>query len=217
MIAWSHDIHYYNETGDGFAVEDAARSWNQAGLPVKFVAVSDPDEADLLIKQMPIPAMRHKYCSQDCIGLSNSIGYDVAEKNVVYLGETVNTLELNRLVLHEFGHVLGLMHTQQRCSIMTPSYTCSASRKRLEQPKCRLTSDNIDQLATLYHVTAKVIYCPTMSKTGFTAFNLAKFRRHPRSLLGSLPAFPAGSTLITAASDQLRHHHQLMPRLVRGS
>jgi hypothetical protein len=116
-------ITYVDQTKDSGAVKRAVRAWNRSGLKVRFVKVSSPRKAQLLIRNS-------RRVPGGCgTGLA-TLGYTPGRKAFVNIlhgrdsdGQACAWPGQTLVVAHELGHVLGLGHTDKGCSLMNTSHT----------------------------------------------------------------------------------------------
>jgi hypothetical protein len=117
-------ITYVDKSLDPVAVKQAVQAWNRSGLGIRFVRVSDPRKARLVIQNTRrVPAgCGTGYGTLGYPGpgrkahVSILHGTDADGQACAWPGQTL-------VVAHELGHVLGLQHNQSGCSLMNTSHT----------------------------------------------------------------------------------------------
>ena len=115
----------------GRIVEKAFEQWDQAGTPVHFVITPDSARGDvrvgwtdhLELKRVGVTKMR---------GLNN---YFVSGEITIAThrpsGDSMDSVETTRCIMHEIGHLLGLAHAADSASIMFPSLVKSIQNTHL--------------------------------------------------------------------------------------
>ena len=107
-------VPYFNAATDqSWAVATAVRAWNESGAHVRFVAVPR-SQAKLVIED----DSRKVYCSEG----HASVGYARNARVVIFpahgITHACNPYWAVRVVAHELGHVLGLVHENRYCATM---------------------------------------------------------------------------------------------------
>jgi len=147
---WPRDqaIRYYNDSGYQASLNAAIEQWQQTGL-IRFEATANPNQAGLVFHDSPV-LLEENCDNPGCIGHADRIGYIPGRVSNIYLEQASaneTTYESNsyvRTIVHEIGHVLGLTHADNDCSIM-------ASARRSSE-ECYATASNsfTSQLGTSY-------------------------------------------------------------------
>lgn len=100
-----------------WSLDDALKRWHLTGAKVRFVKVSSPSKARLIIRYGPT-------YGADGIG---TLGYNPYGKNIVHLSTKYKRVDhfdpaqrawVSRLFAHELGHNLGYEHVRARCALM---------------------------------------------------------------------------------------------------
>jgi hypothetical protein len=127
-------------------VTAATKQWNASGVRLRFREVRS-GKADVIVKTLRVPRLPPGVIALDPCGLGGaagrgSLGYSRGFQAYVWLDRNCSQRTLIGVAAHEFGHVMGLNHTNVRCALMTPSnapcanerhylpweYTCSVLR-----------------------------------------------------------------------------------------
>jgi hypothetical protein len=122
--AWPGKTIRYYTVAHSYArgVDRAARTWNRAGVGVRFAA-SSRSSADIVVS----------YGTDRCGGLS-PMGYGGRyEGTIVRLGKGCGSSLITLTAVHELGHVLGLDHEFRKCARMNPSLSASGTPTRCRQ------------------------------------------------------------------------------------
>jgi hypothetical protein len=107
-------VRYYNAASDqSWAVTQAINAWNQSGAHIRFEAVPRA-QAELVIHD---PANK-VYCSEGYA----SVGFVRSAHVVIFpahgITHSCNRYWAARMMAHELGHVLGLVHEDRYCAAM---------------------------------------------------------------------------------------------------
>ncbi len=171
-------VPYFNAASDqGWAVATAVRAWNESGADVRFVAVPR-SRAKLVIED----DSRKVYCSEG----HASVGYARDARVVIFpahgITHACNPYWAVRVVAHELGHVLGLVHEDRYCATMNSVGSMHGGAECKPQIlwdwRCRLLEpDDVAGVAAVYgghpRPPTEPELCPLYpaigSPTGFTA------------------------------------------------
>lgn len=124
------EITYYNDTGYDKSLEEAFRQWESAGLPNNFVE-TDKDSADIIFEDNEAD-LADACHTEGCLGHTSDIGYALGRQTTVNLlpaqanriDQFVQNPNYVPTIIHEIGHVLGLKHNDESCSIMNSDAMC---------------------------------------------------------------------------------------------
>lgn len=122
----------------------AINFWNRVGLPVRLRLTENMKKQDT-VQFLTSPADKIKnVCQGNCAGQASQNGYKAWGNSLVVRRAWKSTFaERKRVIVHELGHLLGLPHSDNVCSIMYSGDTsgCYASY---------LTSSDYLELGRLY-------------------------------------------------------------------
>ena len=147
--AWPKRVITYRVTVPAFRapVTAAIAEWNASGVRLRFREVRS-GKADVIVKTLKVPRLPPEVRPDMRCGIVNgvagraSLGYSRSFQAYVWLDRNCSQATLIGVAAHEFGHVMGLNHTNARCALMTASnapcanerhylpweYTCSVLR-----------------------------------------------------------------------------------------
>ena len=144
-------VPYFNAATDqSWAVATAVRAWNDSGAHVRFVAVPR-SQAKLVIED----DSRKVYCSEG----HASVGYARNARVVIFpahgITHACNPYWAVRVVAHELGHVLGLVHEDRYCATMNSVGSMHGGAQCKPQVlwdwRCRLLEpDDVAGVAAVY-------------------------------------------------------------------
>jgi hypothetical protein len=191
-------VPYYNAAPDqAWAVAEAVRAWNESGAHVRFVAVPRA-RARLVIEE----DRQKVYCTEGLATVGDVAGAHVLIFPAHGIRHACNRYWAARVMTHELGHVLGLLHEDRVCAAMNATGSmrggseCSGRVPWLW--RCRLLErDDVAGVAAAYGGRPRPVatpalcplYAPIHRPTGFSAsFDEA---RTTMTLAFTRPAGPA--------------------------
>ena len=112
---WDYDTNYAHE------VTRAFKAWEATGIPVRFDFVADSTEADIHVGWVdrfrePISGKTIWSRNDDWWIVDARILLAVRHSS----GDPLDVAAVHAIALHEVGHLLGLDHTRDEATIMTP-------------------------------------------------------------------------------------------------
>jgi hypothetical protein len=105
---WPGRTITYHETPRHLGVRDAAKAWNRSGVRIRFKRVSSSRRADVLVK----------ITRPGCAGIAQ-LGYAPGRQALMVVADCARYTQ-TQVAAHEFGHILGLDHENNRCAAMNP-------------------------------------------------------------------------------------------------
>jgi hypothetical protein len=148
-------VRYYNAATDQrWAVARAVGAWNHSGAHVRFIAVPRRS-ADMVIREQA----NGIYCNEG----RASVGYVKDAHVVIFPAHGVthacNRYWAARVMAHELGHVLGLLHEDRYCATMNATGSMHGGAECpgvLSEWRCRLLElDDVAGVAKVYGGTPR--------------------------------------------------------------
>jgi hypothetical protein len=112
---WDYDSAYAGE------VRRAFREWEATGIPVRFDFVDDSAQADIHVAW--VDRFREPISGKTI--WSRNDGWWIVDARILLAvrhssGDPLDAAAVHAIALHEVGHLLGLDHTRDEATIMTP-------------------------------------------------------------------------------------------------
>lgn len=154
-------IRIYNPTVWKNTVAIAARGFNRTGITPAIRFVENPHNADVIISASDEAVDAQCTRGDHCLGYASQIGYHADRVATIYLPSGSQDLDKGiirryiQLTVHEFGHILGLRHITDGCSILNSDMgERRCGKKRLgiwtERFACGPLAPDTQALARLY-------------------------------------------------------------------
>jgi hypothetical protein len=156
-------IPYYNAAPDqAWAVTRAVSAWNHSGARIRFVAVPRA-AAGLVIEE----ETGKVYCAEGHATLGHVPGARVVIFPAHGITHACNRFWAVRVITHELGHVLGLLHEDRACAAMNAVGSLHGGRecepKSLWDWRCRLLEpDDLAGVVAAYGGAARAASQPEL-------------------------------------------------------
>lgn len=131
------------------AVDRAIAKINQTGINLKLVRVQD--SGDVTIRTTSPQEVQKRCRSKDCVGHASYIGYRGKKEDILLDRRYSDNYNVETLVIHELGHILGLKHSERApCRMMDGDAILTDCRSELGWYRCGLQGAEVRELARLY-------------------------------------------------------------------
>lgn len=143
-IRISNQSHYQQET------EAAIGKINSAGVApeIKLTKVNP----QVIITEADSEAMAADRKCQDCVAYASAIGYHERVATIKINGDmSMASPDLENIIAHEIGHVLGLPHSKTKCQLMNADNILSDCNISGGYHRCGLQQEEIKRLQTIYY------------------------------------------------------------------
>lgn len=105
-------VTYRNNSSYKAAVDEAVKQWNNAPTKIRFVKAKKGKPADIKIKST--------YVKEGWAGRGSLPPEGRLTINEFAIGKPDRSIVQSDVIAHELGHNLGLLHNNNKCSIMYP-------------------------------------------------------------------------------------------------
>jgi hypothetical protein len=166
---WVGEIRVYNPTGWQRSVRDAADAWNRTGVTPKLVFVQHARQAQVTVKASSEEVAARCSETYDCRAVAGRRGHRGAIWLPTQEGHEFVSPTFVRVIVHEFGHVLGLGHEMHDCARMntdTGARLCDDLRVPLGSYACGPLRRDLVAAERLYGHQSDPSYRPWCSTRG---------------------------------------------------
>jgi hypothetical protein len=151
-------ITYFDRSGFGAAVDEAAREWNAIGSPIRLTRVASAARAKIVVSSVArLPRSRDGE-----IAGRGGPGVVILSRRALNDDGLVRQADI---AAHEFGHALGLRHSRPACDVMYYASQTWGCRSRGARYRCGPGPGDVRQLARIWGWRAKIT-----AHTGYCAF-----------------------------------------------
>jgi hypothetical protein len=151
-------ITYFDRSGFGPAVDEAAREWTAIGSRIRLVKVHRARKAKIIVAS--VAKLR--------LSRTGEIAGRGGPGKVILSRRALNGSGLVRqadVVAHELGHALGLAHSGGACDVMYHASETWSCRSRADRYRCGPGAQDVRQLARIWRWRPKVD-----GRTGYCEF-----------------------------------------------
>ena len=142
-------ITYFDRSGFGPAVDEAAREWTAIGSRIRLVKVKSARKARIIVSSVAKLGLTQ---NGEIGGLGGS-GKVILSRRALTSSGLVRQADI---AAHEFGHALGLAHSGGTCDVMFHASETWACKSRGDRYRCGPGPRDVRQLARAWRWKPKI-------------------------------------------------------------